>query len=268
MYSHSSVKRTYSSRPRQHRSSQTSPPASPPVDIGNKRKRVLLDCVSLNTPSKRLNISGSVAFQSKFKHTNRASFPSRMSKPPAKKGITKPLTQLHFVVESTLRTCPSCSLSYTQGAVDDEALHKKHCLRVRRGLEWGKEEEKEVHKAGVRVVEDFVKLKGRADASYGRIIAVPAHVGGKIGAKVLSLYHLWNSANPWYIAHEFIGNHWPRPIICWTLTRNPQMFQSISLFAPISLWSRTYHGLRRCAADHIRHEHRLRTTRKRDSQPK
>jgi N-acetyltransferase len=83
-------------------------------------------------------------------------------------------------------------LSYTQGAIDDETLHKKHCARVQRGLEWGKEEEKEAYKAGVRVVEDFVRIQGHIGAMHGRIIAIPAHVGGKIGAKVFSWYNLWN----------------------------------------------------------------------------
>lgn len=151
------------------------------MDIDNKRKRALLDCVSINAPaSKRPNTYGSVPIKETLRP---AKFPS--TRPTAKKPTAKPLTQLHFVVESTLRTCASCSLSYIQGAVDDEALHKRHCARVQRGLEWGKEEEKEAHKAGVRVVEDFVKIKSHTVASHGRIISVPAHVSGKIGAKVL-----------------------------------------------------------------------------------
>jgi N-acetyltransferase len=84
--------------------------------------------------------------------------------------------------------CPSCSLSYTKGAVDDEALHKKHCARVQRGLEWGKEEEKEAHKAGVRVIEDLVRIQGPTGATHGRIIAIPADVRGKIGLKVCICY--------------------------------------------------------------------------------
>jgi len=197
MYSHSSVKRTYASRPRQR---PTSPQSSPPLDIplvdsDRKRKRALLDCVSINTPPKRPNTSGLSPLIFKSKAVNKTSFAPRNSKTTAKKPTIKPLTQLHFVVKSTLRTCPSCSLSYTQGAVDDEALHRKHCARVQRGLEWGKEEEKEAHRAGVRVVEAFVRLKGRTETSHGRIIAVPAYVGGKIGAKVFSCYHLWNTTN-------------------------------------------------------------------------
>ncbi|KAF8527062.1 hypothetical protein JB92DRAFT_2868645 [Gautieria morchelliformis] len=189
MYSHSSARRTYTSRPRQRPCSpQTSPPpSSPSVDAGVKRKRVLLDCVSINSPSKRANTSDSIAPKPKPKPVTKPSIASRKSNNALKKPTTRPLTQLHFVVDSTLRTCPSCALSYIQGAIDDETLHKKHCARVQRGLEWGKEEEKEAYKAGVRVVEDFVRIKGHIDATHGRIIAIPAHVGGKIGAKLTSL---------------------------------------------------------------------------------
>lgn len=80
--------------------------------------------------------------------------------------------------------CPSCLLSYTKGAIEDEALHKKHCARVQRGLEWGKEEEREAHKADVRVVEDLVRITGPTGVTHGRIITFPAYMGGKIGAKV------------------------------------------------------------------------------------
>ncbi|KAF8522136.1 hypothetical protein BU17DRAFT_44796, partial [Hysterangium stoloniferum] len=38
---------------------------------------------------------------------------------------------------------------YIKGAVDDETLHKKHCGRIQRGLDWGKEEEKEAQRAGM-----------------------------------------------------------------------------------------------------------------------
>ncbi|KAF8582096.1 hypothetical protein K439DRAFT_1273425, partial [Ramaria rubella] len=106
----------------------------------------------------------------------------------------KPLTQLHFITSSTLRTCSSCSLSYTQGAIDDEALHKRHCARVQRGFEWGKEEEKHVHKAGARVVADLVRIEGPTGAIHGRIIAIPANSAGKIGAKVTSLLETINLA--------------------------------------------------------------------------
>jgi len=100
------------------------------------------------------------------------------------------LTQLHFALEtSILRTCTQCGLSYTKGAPDDEALHRSHCARVQRGMEWGKEEEREAHKAGVLEIATAVKLKHGA---MGRIISFPASVSGKIGTK---LSHLLETIN-------------------------------------------------------------------------
>lgn len=96
----------------------------------------------------------------------------------------KPLTQLHFSVDrSIVRSCLLCGLSYTQGALDDESLHKTHCARIRKGIEWGKEEERERLKYGSLVVEvdDDAPLKGR---EKGRIISIDAVCGGKIGQKV------------------------------------------------------------------------------------
>lgn len=105
-----------------------------------------------------------------------------------KSGVTprnqQTLTQLHFALDSSvLRTCSLCALSYTKGAPDDEALHRSHCGRVQRGMEWGKEEERDVLKAGVDEVVSSVKLN---DGTKGRIICFPANVGGKIGTKVRS----------------------------------------------------------------------------------
>ncbi|KAG6334870.1 hypothetical protein ID866_4211 [Astraeus odoratus] len=94
----------------------------------------------------------------------------------------KTLTQLHFVLESSvLRTCSLCGLSYTKGAPDDEVLHRSHCGRVQRGMEWGREEEKESFRAGVTEVATNVTLK---NGSRGRIICFPANIGGRIGSKV------------------------------------------------------------------------------------
>lgn len=94
----------------------------------------------------------------------------------------KTLTQLHFCIDQTiLRTCSHCGLTYTKGAPDDEALHRAHCARVQKGMEWGREEEREALKCGVTEVHRGVKLK---DGRKGRIICFPADVGGKIGSKV------------------------------------------------------------------------------------
>ena len=92
------------------------------------------------------------------------------------------LTQLHFALDVTvLRTCEKCDLSYTKGAPDDESLHRKHCARVQKGLEWGREEEREALKANVEELATGVKLK---NGSKGRMICFRPDVGGKIGAKV------------------------------------------------------------------------------------
>ncbi|KZT28485.1 hypothetical protein NEOLEDRAFT_1043957, partial [Neolentinus lepideus HHB14362 ss-1] len=94
----------------------------------------------------------------------------------------KTLTQLHFALEtSVLCTCATCGLSYTKGAPDDEILHRSHCVRVQRGMDWAREEEKERIKAGVEEIASVVRLK---DGRKGRIICFKADVGGKIGSKL------------------------------------------------------------------------------------
>lgn len=95
------------------------------------------------------------------------------------------LTQLHFCIDQTiLKACSRCGLSFTKGVPDDEALHRAHCAQVQKGMEWGREEEKETIKAGVVQVETSVKLK---NGRRGRIICFPADIGGKIGYKVITL---------------------------------------------------------------------------------
>ena len=123
-------------------------PTSPP------RKRPLQD-LSTNTPAKR---------------------PKHNPKP-------KPLTQLHLSLAlTTLRTCSLCSLSYTQGAPDDESLHRSHCARVQRGMEWRKDDERAPAKT--REVQGGLKLKNGA---RGRIVCFSADVAGKLGAKLATL---------------------------------------------------------------------------------
>lgn len=110
------------------------------------------------------------------------------------------------MVNKTLKTCLKCSLSYIKGAVEDEALHKKHCLRVQRGLEWGKEEEREADKAGVRVIEDLLRFKDVNGHIFARIISVPADVGGKISAKVSSSRFARMNPNVPLIIYEQLSN--------------------------------------------------------------
>ena len=162
------VKRTYGSRVRAPLPS--SPPStlsssSPPQPI--KRKRPFEEAFSTtNLPPPIKRSKSNTKSQSKLKSTQ------------------KPLTQLHFALDtSILRTCPLCDLSYTKGAPADEDLHKSHCARVLKGMEWGREEEKERGKAGVEEVENGVRLK---DGRRGRIICFRADVGGRIGSKVIT----------------------------------------------------------------------------------
>ncbi|TFK76578.1 hypothetical protein BDN72DRAFT_831160 [Pluteus cervinus] len=167
------VKRTYGSRHERTTLPSSSPPSSPPL----KRKRSFLEPISLqNLPPRPL-----------VKRTKLSPSEGRTKKA---KQPQKKLTQLHFCLDKTmLRTCPLCELSYMKGAPDDETLHQTHCARVRKGMEWGKEEEKEAVKANVREVAVGVRLK---DGKQGRIICFNADVGGKIGSKLFALLETIN----------------------------------------------------------------------------
>ncbi|KAK0227932.1 hypothetical protein IW262DRAFT_565059 [Armillaria fumosa] len=127
---------------------------------------------------------------------------SNDSSPPAKrvkkdvptktatKSRQKSLTQLHFCIDqSIIRTCSICGLSYTKGVPDDDALHRTHCSRVQRGMEWGREERRENEKAGIIEVASCVVLK---DGTRGRIISVRADAGGKVGSKLSTLFNTIN----------------------------------------------------------------------------
>ncbi|KAJ7043180.1 hypothetical protein C8F04DRAFT_1207664 [Mycena alexandri] len=188
----STSKRTYS---RTNRTSLPSLPSSPPSLLassspiaGEKRKRPLeerrenLLAPALKHP-RTLFDKPTSAPKAKAKKT--------VAKPPPK-AKTKTFTQLHFCIDQTiLRTCALCGLSYTKGAPDDEALHKAHCARVQKGMEWGREEEKEQLSAGVVEVASSVKLKG---GKKGRIICFKADIGGKIGSKISTLLNTINLA--------------------------------------------------------------------------
>jgi N-acetyltransferase len=77
---------------------------------------------------------------------------------------------------SVLRTCALCGLSYTIAAPADEALHKAHCARARRGMEWGRDEAR-----GATEVASGLRLKS---GMQGRIVSVRLDAGGKLGSKV------------------------------------------------------------------------------------
>ena len=59
----------------------------------------------------------------------------------SKSGQQKMLTQLHFNIDQPILQL--CSLSYTKGAPDDEALHRLHCTCIWQGMEWGREKKKD-----------------------------------------------------------------------------------------------------------------------------
>lgn len=119
---------------------------------------------------------------------NALSTPSSSKPNPSARSKTskKALTQLHLTLGKTaLRTCPLCALSYTRGAPDDEDLHKKHCARISRGAEWGREEARYEGKE-VTAVEEGVLVRGpKGVEERGRIIKFNANIGGKVGAKVV-----------------------------------------------------------------------------------
>ncbi|KAF7295339.1 N-acetyltransferase ECO1 [Mycena indigotica] len=173
-----SLQRTYSSKKRTFRASSTeplSPPSASPV-VGQKRKRQPLEehLGNITTPA--------------TKQPKLAKAKPRTTTPKAKE---KPkYTQLHFNIDqSVLRSCSLCGLSYNKGAPDDESLHKSHCTRVQKGMEWGRDEEKECSKAGVVEVSSNVKLK---NGLRGRIISFRADLGGKIGSKISVLLNTIN----------------------------------------------------------------------------
>ncbi|KAJ7197154.1 hypothetical protein GGX14DRAFT_668286, partial [Mycena pura] len=179
----SNLIRTYNSKRTSLPSSALpSPPSSisSPI-VGEKRKRPLEERLeNLLTPATK---------QSKLLFDKPK--PKQVAK-PKQKPKAKALTQLHFCIDqTTLRTCPLCALSYTKGAPDDESLHRAHCARVQKGMEWGREEEKEALKAGVTEVVSDAKLK---NGSKGRIICFRADAGGKIGSKLSTLLDTINIA--------------------------------------------------------------------------
>ncbi len=103
----------------------------------------------------------------------------------ATKKTTTKLKQLHLTLAPTaIRHCDSCGLSYTRGSQDDEKLHRKYCLRILKGFEWGREEVRAEGKE-VQVIEKDVLLKKGKER--GRIVSFRADVVGKLGSKVESL---------------------------------------------------------------------------------
>ncbi|KAF8156938.1 hypothetical protein B0H34DRAFT_789535 [Crassisporium funariophilum] len=213
--------RTYSSRKRQipralsppppsssPRSDPSSPPAATPATSGTRLgKRPLADISSLKDnssifpPLKRFK---GLPLSSSEQRKNTAGFPPYTYIPKKKedkknsKSIVKQktLTQLHFCIDQTiLRTCALCDLTYTKGAPDDEALHRAHCTRVRQGMEWGREEEKDRIRGGENIVAEVANdVKLKVGKRKGRIVCIPADVNGKLGAKITTLLRTINLA--------------------------------------------------------------------------
>lgn len=109
---------------------------------------------------------------------------------------TPALAQLHFLSSKPiLVTCKLCDLSYTKGAVEDEELHRTHCLRVIRGMEWSREERALEKPLGsgtsdVEVVEERCVLP---NGIVGRIVRIRCDVTkGKLGQKVRYSTFVWN----------------------------------------------------------------------------
>ncbi|KAF9228575.1 hypothetical protein BS17DRAFT_724145 [Gyrodon lividus] len=165
------IKRTYSARSKASVSTSSSP------SFITSAKRKLRDIETENGPTLKKRLTSKLM---------------SAAKPGTTKSSQRTLTQLHFSIDcSVLRTCSLCGLSYTKGAPDDEALHRSHCGRVQKGMEWGREEEREVIKAGVNELAVGVKLK---DGTSGRIICFPANIGGRIGTKLAHLLETINLA--------------------------------------------------------------------------
>ena len=150
------------------------PPPPPSTRASRKRARSENDDSENIHPTKRQNIT--VKALSTVTSNNKQT-------PPSKKPRRKPLTQLQLALSTqpALRSCDLCGLSYTRGTPEDESLHRSHCARVTKGMEWGRDEEKERSRVGVSVVQEDVKLRG---GEHGRVISFRADVSGKIGAKV------------------------------------------------------------------------------------
>ena len=180
----SRVKRTYSRRSRSSLSSSSPPPEDPAPEPPTSSpsstppsspvpKRSLSDVLSSRPPAKKPRFTQPDAKKSKPSSVSSSKWKSK----------EKSLIQLHFSIDaSVLRKCPICDFSYTKGAQDDEALHKSHCTRFQRGLEWTRDDIKESAKHGVVEIESGIRLR---DGSLGRILAINTNVPGKIGSKVL-----------------------------------------------------------------------------------
>jgi hypothetical protein len=156
-------------------SSQTDLASSPPC---SPRKRPFSGLSSINdSPSAKRRKTG-VALAAKSPSAK--STTNRTPSKPLKKQRT--LTQLHLLPDqSVMRECKECGLSYTHAATEDERIHKAHCIRVRKGMEWGREDERSLGSGELAEVAKNVKLK---NGKIGRVISFRGDISGKVGRKV------------------------------------------------------------------------------------
>jgi len=111
----------------------------------------------------------------------KAALGSAQSKSKPKQQQAK-LVQLHLALDQNPhRTCKLCSLTYTRGSPEDEALHKTHCDRVQKGLEWTRDEDKDADRAGLVLIDPAVTP---SSGLQGRIVSLRADATGKSGSKV------------------------------------------------------------------------------------
>jgi N-acetyltransferase len=165
------------SRPRQNiqilspSSSKTNLSSSPPRAASTKRPLSDYDSALNSPPRKKISLST----------ITKALRPIKLSKKSIAAQAT--FTQLQLIPDKPLlRECKLCGLSYTRAAVEDERVHRQHCIRVRKGMEWGREEERALGPGQLTEVVKGVRLK---DGKFGRIISLRADVTGKIQLAVL-----------------------------------------------------------------------------------
>ncbi|KAG8906858.1 hypothetical protein FRB99_005918 [Tulasnella sp. 403] len=183
----------------QSRSDEDSTPTDSPQRVDSKRKREvddddtppaasLFDNSLFNIQKRRRTAPLLPAAKVKKENLISTASSKKLTGAQKSKYRASGLTQLHLSFTSGITTCSLCGLAYTRGAIDDEQLHKSHCARATRGLEWGKEEEKA---AGVQVVEDQVRLK---DGRRGRIVYFRSDIKGRLRAKLTTLLETVNVA--------------------------------------------------------------------------
>ncbi|KIM32354.1 hypothetical protein M408DRAFT_326951 [Serendipita vermifera MAFF 305830] len=170
----------------------------------SKRPRTLADAVVTSPPSasralKRPRDENQPADDEspapKKQKTFKSSFKSTTKHPTETKIQTSktPLRQLTLAVssKSSMVSCNQCSLSYTRGAPEDEALHRSHCSSVLKGSEWSREDERDALKANACTVSSQVEL---VSGQSGRIISIRASVGGRLGTKIETVMSTMNRA--------------------------------------------------------------------------